>query len=54
MKSLTNNGKTKKQSPNKRKEGSLRKTLNEKQASQLSDNEFKELVIKKFNELPQN
>ena len=28
--------------------------LNEKQASQLSDNEFKELVIRKLNELTQN
>ena len=28
--------------------------LNEKQASQLSDTEFKELVMKKFNELTQN
>ena len=28
--------------------------LNEKQASQLSDNEFKELVMRKLNELTQN
>ena len=28
--------------------------LNEKQASQLSDNEFKELVIRKLNELTEN
>ena len=28
--------------------------LNEKEASQLSDNEFKELVIKKMHELKQN
>ena len=28
--------------------------LNEKEASQLSDNEFKELVIKKLHELTQN
>ena len=28
--------------------------LNEKEASQLSDTEFKELVMKKFNELTQN
>ena len=28
--------------------------LNEKEASQLSDNEFKELVIRKFHELTQN
>ena len=28
--------------------------LNEKQASQLSDSEFKELVMRKFNELTQN
>ena len=27
--------------------------LNEKEASQLSDNEFKELVIRKLNELKQ-
>ena len=28
--------------------------LNEKEASQLSDNEFKELVIRKLNELTEN
>ena len=28
--------------------------LNEKEASQLSDNEFKELVIRKLHELTQN
>ena len=28
--------------------------LNEKEASQISDNEFKELVIKKLHELTQN
>ena len=28
--------------------------LNEKKASQLSDNEFKELVMRKLNELTQN
>ena len=28
--------------------------LNEKEASQLSDNEFKELIIKKLHELTQN
>ena len=28
--------------------------LNEKEASQLSDNEFKELFIRKLNELTQN
>ena len=28
--------------------------LNEKEASQLSDNEFKELVIKKLHELTEN
>ena len=28
--------------------------LNEKEASQLSDNEFKEVVIKKLHELTQN
>ena len=28
--------------------------LNEKEAGQLSDNEFKELVIRKLNELTQN
>ena len=28
--------------------------LNEKEARQLSDNEFKELVIRKLHELPQN
>ena len=29
-------------------------TLNEKEARQLSDNEFKELVIRKLHELKQN
>ena len=30
------------------------KMLNEKEASQLSDTEFKELVVRKLNELTQN
>ena len=38
----------------KRKEEVSETMLNEKEASQLSDNEFKELVIRKFHELTQN
>ena len=38
----------------KGKEGVSEKMLNEKQASQLSDIEFKELVIKKLNKLTQH
>ena len=38
----------------KRKEEVSETTLNEKEASQLLDNEFKELVIRKLNELTQN
>ena len=52
-KSLTNNGKTKKQSLNERKGETLR-MLNEIEASQLSDTEFKAMVIRKLNELSAN
>ena len=38
----------------KRKEEAAEKMLNEKEASQLSHIEFKELVIRKLNELTQN
>ena len=38
----------------KGKEKVSERMLNEKEASQLSDNEFKELVIKKLHELTQN
>ena len=37
----------------KGKEEASERMLNEKEASQLSDNEFKELVIRKLNELTQ-
>ena len=38
----------------KGKEDITEKMLNEKEASQLSDSEFKELVMGKLNELTQN
>ena len=38
----------------KGKEEVSEKMLNEKEASQLSDNEFKELVIRKLHEVKQN
>ena len=38
----------------KGKEGASERMLNEIEASQLSDMEFKALVIKKFNELIEN
>ena len=38
----------------KRKEEVSETMLNEKEASQLSDTEFKELVIRKLNELTEN
>ena len=38
----------------KRKEETYKRMLNEKQGSQLSDCEFKELVMRKLNELTQN
>ena len=38
----------------KGKEEVSKKTLNKKEASQLSDIEFKELVIRNLNELTQN
>ena len=38
----------------KRKEEASETMLNEQEASQLSDTEFKELVIRKLNELTQN
>ena len=50
-KSLTNDGKKKKQSPNEGKGGASEKMLNKIEASQLSDIEFKAMVIKKLNEL---
>ena len=43
-----------KQSPHERKGGSLRTMLSEKEANQLSDVEFKELFIRKLNELTEN
>ena len=49
MKSLTNNGKTKKQ-----KKEALERMLNEIETSQLSDIEFKAMVIRKLNELTEN
>ena len=53
-KNLTNNGNTKKQSPNDRKGGSLRNNLNEKEARQLPDIEFKAMVFRKLNKLMWN
>ena len=53
-KSLTNNGGTKKKKTNKRKEESSERMLNEIEASQLSDIEFKKMVIRMFNELTEN
>ena len=44
----------KKQCPIERNGGIFRKMLNEKEASQLSDNELKELVTRKLHELTQN
>ena len=38
----------------KRKGETYKRMLNEKQGSQLSDTEFKELVMRKLNELTQN
>ena len=38
----------------KGKEEASERMLNEKEESQLSDNEFKELVIRKLNDLTQN
>ena len=38
----------------KGKEEASERMLNEREASQLSDNEFNELVIRKLNELTQN
>ena len=41
--------------PQMKRKGEFSETmLNEKKASQLSDNEFKELVMRKLNELTQN
>ena len=53
-KNLKNSMKINKQSPHERKGGSLRKMLSEKEANQLSDVEFKELFIRKLNELTEN
>ena len=41
--------------PQKKRKREVSETmLNEKEASQLSDSEFKELVMRKLNELTQN
>ena len=53
-KNLTNNGKTKKQTKMKGKEEVSETMLNEKKEIQLSDIEFKALVIRKCNELTEN
>ena len=47
-------GRQRKNPQMKGKEEASETTLNETEANQLSDNEFKELVIRKFNELTQN
>ena len=49
MKSLTNNGKTKKQ-----KKEALERMLNEIETSQLSDIEIKRMVMRTFKELTDN
>ena len=46
-----NNGKTKKQSSMKGREEASERMLNEIEISQLSDIEFKAMVIRKLNEL---
>ena len=53
-KSLTNNGKTKKQSKKKGKEEVSETMLKKTEASQISDIEFKEQVIRRLNELTKN
>ena len=53
-KSLTNNGGTKKKKTNKRQEESSERMLNEIEASQLSDTEFKTIIIRKINELSES
>ena len=48
-------GRQKKNNPQMKGKGEVSETmLKEKEASQLSDSEFKELVIKKLHELTQN
>ena len=47
-------GKKRNNSQMKGKEEASERMLNEIEASQLSDNEFKELVMRKLNELTQN
>ena len=47
-------GRQRNKSQMKRKEEASERMLNEREASQLSDIEFKELVIKKINELTHN
>ena len=47
----TNNGKTKNNPQMKGKEESSERMLNEMEVSQLSDTEFKAMVIRKLNEL---
>ena len=49
-----NNGETKKQPPNEGKEEASEIMLNEIEASQPSDIEFKAMVIRKLNELIEN
>ena len=47
-------GRQRKKSPDERKGGSLRRMLNEIEISQLTDIEFRALVIRKLNELTKN
>ena len=47
-------GRQRKKAQMKRKWEVLKTMLNEKEASQLSDNEFKKLVIKRLHDLTQN
>ena len=52
--SLANNGKTKNNPQVKGKEEVSERMLNENDASQLSHTDFKELIVRKFNELTRN
>ena len=47
-------GRQREQSPIERKKESSERVLNEIEASKLSDNEFKTMVIRKLNELSEN
>ena len=47
-------GRQRNKSPDERKGGSLRRMLNEIEISQLTDIEFRALVIRKLNELTEN